>query len=69
MNAENHDIVAEIIPTTTGNDVEEAQKRTKEELVHEDAKHYFSGWSLFFLVLAFMVSSFMLALDNTVLGS
>ena len=60
--------MAEGITTAEKVDVTAVPEESKETPGDEDANHHLSGWPLTFLAIALMASSFMLALDNTILG-
>lgn len=57
------------VSVTKNEEVEHCQDKSEGSEGDEDAKNHLSGWPLSFLVMALMLSSFMLALDNTILGT
>ncbi|KAF2024965.1 MFS general substrate transporter [Setomelanomma holmii] len=56
-------------PTVQDEVIEQTQTTEGQTQGHDADSHYLSRWPLAFLVMALMASSFMLALDNTILAT
>tara|TARA_R110002003_G_scaffold103_5_gene8139 strand:- start:828 stop:1022 length:195 start_codon:yes stop_codon:yes gene_type:complete len=62
-------MVGYVAPSVGKNEVPERTVVDEEPFQGNDGdNHHLSGWPLAFLITALMASSFMLALDNTILG-
>jgi hypothetical protein len=62
-------MVENVAPSVGKNETPERTAVEEEPFQENDGdNHHLSGWLLTFLITALMASSFMLALDNTILG-